>query len=553
MESFDAIVIGSGISGGWAAKELTEKGLKTLVIERGRSVEHIKDYPTALLEDWDLPFRNKLSLEDKNERPIQSSVCNQANKHFFVKDSEHPYIQENPFNWIRGYQVGGRSLTWGRQCYRFSDIDFDANRRDGVGVDWPIRYADLEKWYDYVEEYVGVSGSSESLKQLPDGPFLPPIEMNCIERYFSDKLKENYNDRKAIVARMANLTAPKKGRGQCLYRDRCDRGCPFGGYFSSNSSTLLDAKKTGNLTLITDEIVKEITFDPTSKKARGVKMINAKTKTEKEISARLIFLNASTIASTSILLNSKCTEHPNGLGNSSDQIGRNLMGHISSYGSHGITRRFLDKNYKGRSPGALYLPRYQNLDSNTEEFLRGFAFQIKGRRQNWRDKNLKGIGASLKEELFTAGFWTLYITGRGEVLPNEENRVQLSSAEKDKWGIPLVSINFSYGDNELKLIEEMKKQEEEMLSMAGFEEIRSYSGTHTPGSAVHEMGTARMGRDPRNSVLNGFNQMHDVPNIFITDGSFMTSSGVQNPSLTYMAATARACEHAVELLKNGIL
>jgi choline dehydrogenase-like flavoprotein len=546
--TFEAIVVGSGISGGWAAKELTEGGLKTLVLERGRNVQHITDYTTALKHPWEFKYRSHLSNKDLAERPIQASHCDETNKHFFVKDSDHPYVQVNPFKWIRGYQVGGRSLTWGRQCYRFSDMDFEANKKDGYGVDWPIRYKDLAPWYDYVEDYVGISGRSESLSQLPDGVFMPPIPMNAIELHLQEKVSQNYSDRVIINSRVANLTKPKNGRGPCQYRNLCSRGCPFSGYFSSNSSTLLDANHTGKLTLRANSIVKEVIYDNKQKKAVGVVVIDAITKKEINYYAKIIFLNASTIATTAILLNSVSSSFPNGLGNSSLQVGHNLMDHIVNEGTYGTYEGLKDKYYEGRSPGTIYIPRFQNLGSKTKntKFIRGYGIQGKGERENWQTKSTVGLGVSLKEQLATPGKWKIFLGGRGETLPKYENKITLDLQNVDQWGLPLVKVDFKYGANEIAMMEHMTEVGEEMLIRAGFKDVGSYRTSPSPGSAVHEMGTARMGHDPKTSVLNKHNQMHDVKNVFITDGSCMTSSGCQNPSLTYMAITARACQFALK-------
>ena len=553
--TFDAIVVGSGISGGWAAKELTQGGLKTLLLERGRNVAHIIDYTTALKHPWEFKYRSHLSNKDLKERPIQSSHCDDTNKHFFVKDNEHPYVQIHPYKWIRGYQVGGRSLTWGRQCYRFSDLDFEANKKDGHGVDWPIRYDDLAEWYDYVEDYVGISGSLESLEHLPDGVFLPPIPMNAIELHLQDKVSKEYSDRVIINGRVANLTQAKKGRGPCQYRNLCSRGCPFGGYFSSNSSTLLDAQETGNLTLRANSIVKEVIYDEDQKKAIGVVIIDAITKEEINYYAAIIFLNASTIATTSILLNSVSPSFPNGLGNSSLQVGHNLMDHVVNEGSFGTYDGLKDKYYEGKSPGTIYIPRFQNLNdtAKNKSFIRGYGIQGKGERENWQTVPTSGFGTSLKEQLAAPGNWKISLGGRGETLPNYENKITLDTENKDQWGLPLVKVDFTYGPNEMAMMEHMTKASEEVLSKAGFKNVGSYRTSPAPGSAVHEMGTARMGHDPKTSVLNKHNQMHDVKNVFITDGSCMTSSGCQNPSLTYMAITARACQFAIKQFQSNQL
>lgn len=549
--TFDAIVVGSGISGGWAAKELTEGGLKTLVLERGAD----KEFKTSSNNPWDFKYRNHLTKEELKERPIQSSHCDAGNKDFYVKDSEHPYIQEKPFKWIRGYQVGGRSLTWGRLSYRLANIDFEANKKDGYGIDWPIRYADLEKWYDYVEEYVGVSGSLEGLEHVPDGVFLPPIPMNAVEKHLKESISKQYSDRVIINGRVANLTEYKKGRGRCMYRNLCSRGCPYSGYFNSNTSTLVDANNTGKLTLRANSIVKEVLYDKNTAKAVGVTIIDAITKEEINYYARIIFLNASTIGTASILLNSVSETFPNGLGNSSLQIGHNLMDHIVNEGTYGTFNGLLDKYYKGRSPGTIYIPRFQNLgnDTQTNDFVRGYGIQGKGERENWQSKPTTGFGAELKAQLETPGKWKISLGGRGEVLPYYENKISLDKNNVDQWGLPLVKVHFEYGANEKAMMEHMTKASEEMLKKAGFENVGSYRTSPDPGSAVHEMGTARMGNDPKTSVLNKYNQMHDVKNVFITDGSCMTSSACQNPSLTYMALTARACKYAIEQFKSNII
>lgn len=553
--TFDAIVVGSGISGGWAAKELTEGGLKTLVLERGKNVTHIKDYTTATKHPWEFANGTHLTNEELAERPVQSSHCDAGNKHFYVKDTEHPYIQEKPFKWIRGYQVGGRSLTWGRQSYRFSDIDFNANKEDGHGVDWPIRYNDLEKWYDYVEDYVGISGSKEGLPQLPDGVFLPPIPMNAVEKHLKESVAKHYTDRKIINGRVANLTESKNGRGPCMYRNLCSRGCPFAGYFSSNSTTLLDAHNSGNLSLKDNAVVKEVLYDAATKKATGVRVIDAITKQETDYFAKIIFLNASAIATAAILLNSVSEHFPNGLGNTSMQVGHNVMDHVVNEGTYGTYDQLADKYYQGRSPGTIYIPRFQNLKENTDtvNFVRGYGIQGKGERENWETKAVSGIGAGLKAQLASPGKWKISLGGRGEVLPNYENKISLDHQNLDQWGLPLVKVRFEYGANDLAMMAHMTQASEDILSKAGFSAVGSYRNSPPPGSAVHEMGTARMGNDPKTSVLNKHNQMHDVKNVFITDGSCMTSSGCQNPSLTYMALTARASQYAISQFKANQL
>jgi choline dehydrogenase-like flavoprotein len=554
--SFDAIVIGSGISGGWAAKELCEKGMKTLVLERGRNVEHLKDYTTALMHPWQFPHHLRNTEQDKIDDPVQSTAYNEASRQFYVSDKEHPYIQEDPFYWLRGYQVGGRSLTWGRQCYRLSDLDFEANAKEGIAVDWPIRYKDLAPWYDYVEDFVGISGKPEGLPHLPDGKFLPPMEMNCIEDYFSGKMRSLYKDRTVTIARVANLTQGWKGRGPCQYRNLCDRGCPFSGYFSSNAATLPAAAATGNMTLLADSIVVEILYDNRTDKASGVRVINAHTQQVTEYYARIIFLNASTIATAAILMNSVSRKFPNGLGNSSGQLGHNLMDHFTGTGAIAQYEGFRDQYYSGRRPAGIYIPRFRNLepDQQRKDYIRGFGLQGSGNRFEWEEQgSVPGFGTAFKDQLLRPGPWTLWIGAWGETLPYFDNKVSLDPHKKDKWGLPILRIAFKYHSNEAAMRKDIRTSAEEMLDKAGFTNIHSYSHEAPPGSAVHEMGTARMGKDAKTSVLNGNNQLHDAKNVFITDGSCMTSSAWQNPSLTYMALTARACDFAVNELKKGNL
>jgi choline dehydrogenase-like flavoprotein len=553
---YDAIVIGSGISGGWAAMELCKKGLKTLLLERGRDVKHIKDYPTANLNPWEfkLGFNNK--LEDYIRDPVQSSAYTPADKHFYVSDAEHPYIQETPFNWYRGYQVGGRSLTWGRQCYRLSDLDFSANVKEGIGVDWPIRYKDLAPWYSYVESHIGVSGQKENLSHLPDGEFLDPMELNCIEKHLAVSIKKNEHNRLLTIARVANLTRGWDNRGPCQNRNLCTRGCPFGGYFSSNSSTIPAAMQTGNLTLRPYSIVTELLYDEQRQKAKGVRVIDALTKEVYEFYSKIIFVNASTIATTALLLNSSSGRFPNGFGNGSEQVGHNLMDHHSSAGAGGVHEGFGDLYYKGRRPSGFLIPRFRNLSDNENlNFKRGYNIQGHGERQEWSDKagGLTGFGEEFKKQLTTPGPWTIWMAGWGECLPYYKNEIRLDPVKKDQWGLPLISIKFSFEDNEHQMMVDIKNSAAEMLEQAGFKNIGSFNYNKPGGSTIHEMGTARMGLDPKTSVLNKYNQMHEVKNVFITDGSCMTSSACQNPSLTYMALTARASDFAFSELKKGNL
>ncbi len=555
QNTYDAIVVGSGISGGWAAKELCEKGLKTLVLERGRQVEHIKDYPTTNLAPWELLHRNTNTQKLKEDQHVQvRGFCNEANSHFFVNDKEHPYTQVKPFDWIRGYHVGGKSLMWGRQCYRWSDLDFEANAKDGHGVDWPIRYRDIAPWYSYVEKFVGISGSAEGLAQLPDGDFLPPMEMNCLEKHIAGNIKDKFTDgRRMIIGRVANLTRGWNGRGPCQFRNLCDRGCPFGGYFSSNSATLPVAANTGNLTLRPHSIVMEVIYDKDKKRAKGVRIIDELTMKTEEYFAKIIFLNAGTIASTYLLLNSVSDAFPAGLGNSSDQLGRNLMDHHYHVGAGGSYEGFQDQYTYGRRPNGIYVPRFRNLDEKTKQkdYVRGFGYQGgagRGRAQG------EGIGVEFKESLTEPGNWSMWLGSWGEHLPYTDNRVTLSKDKKDKWGLPLADIDCEFKENERAMRKDMKDSAAEMLEKSGLKDIYTFDDAQAnPGLCIHEMGTARMGKDPKTSVQNGNNQLHEVPNVFNTDGACMTSSACQNPSVTYMALTARAADFAVKELKKGNL
>ncbi|WP_231459347.1 GMC oxidoreductase [Pedobacter sp. Leaf132] len=553
--TYDAIVIGSGISGGWAAMELCKKGLKTLLLERGRNVEHIKDYSTAMLNPWD--FKNGMhnTISDRENDPIQSNAYDPSTKHFYISDKENPYIQEKPFNWLRGYQVGGKSLLWGRQCYRWSDLDFEANKNDGFGIDWPIRYNDLEPWYDYVESFIGISGQAEKLPQLPDGKFLPPMQLNCIEMHLADSLKKTSNERILTIARVANLTKGWDNRGPCQNRNLCSRGCPYGGYFSSNSSTIPAATATGNLTLRPFSIAAEIIYNDQLQKATGVKVIDANTNETLMFYSKIIFVNASTIPTTALLLNSKSERFPNGLGNDSGQLGHNLMDHHSSAGAYGEYDGYNNMYYKGRRPCGFLIPRYRNLKTDESlDFKRGYNIQGDGERQEWEDRQYEeGFGLDFKAKLTQPGTWTIWMAGWGECLPYYDNQISLENEKKDKWGLPLVKINFSFKENEMKMMNDIQETSAEMLRNAGFSNVSSFNYHKPGGSTVHEMGTARMGHDPASSVLNSFNQIHSVKNVFVTDGSCMTSSACQNPSLTYMALTARACDFAAKEIASGNL
>jgi choline dehydrogenase-like flavoprotein len=558
--TFDAIVVGTGISGGWAAKELTEKGLKTLVLERGRAVKHVTDYPTMTKDPWQLPNANKLSFEEMKFYPVQSRTnwVNQANKHWWVKDTENPYTEVKPFDWIRGYHEGGRSIMWGKQTYRLSDLDFEANAKDGHGVDWPIRYKDLAPWYDYVESYIGVSGRAEGLAHLPDGKFLPPMDLNCVEEDFRDKVAEKFNGRKITIGRVAHLTAAlphDPSRGICQSRNMCDRGCPYGAYFSSNASTLPAAAKTGNMTLRPHSIVHSIIYDETKGKAVGVKVLDAETKEDIDFYANIIFLNASTLGSTHILLNSISARFPNGLGNGSDQLGRNLMDHQYRAGAAAAVEGYEDKYYIGRRPNGIYIPRFRNVgDDKRTDYVRGFGYQGGASREGWgRGVKEMMIGEELKHSLETPGAWSIGVTGFGECLPYADNRVTLNKEKTDVYGLPTLSIDAEWKANEKAMRTDMKNAAAEMLEAAGFKNVNTYDNPNNIGLGIHEMGTARMGKDPKTSVLNKWNQVHEAPNVFVTDGAAMTSSACQNPSLTYMALTARATDYAVSELKKGNL
>lgn len=559
-EMYDAIVVGTGISGGWAAKELCENGLKTLVLERGRMVTHIKDYPTANLDPWDMPNNGDLTPEQKSRQEKQARTgytVRAESSHWFVDDVTHPYNETKRFDWMRGYHVGGRSIMWGRHSYRWSDLDFEANAKDGVAVDWPVRYNDIAPWYDRVEEYIGVSGENLGLSQLPDGKFEPMMQLNCVEQHFREQVAEQFEGRVVTAGRVAHITSDKKydGRSKCQFRNRCIRGCPFGGYFSSVSSTLPAAERTGNMTLRANSIVHEVIYDATTGKASGVKVIDRETKESMVFNAKIVFLCASAMASSAILMQSKSERFPNGLGNDSDQLGRNIMDHQLGVGASGSFDGFEDKYYKGRKPNGVYIPRFRNLDTNTKkDYLRGFGYQGGASRGNWEEAIAEhAFGKELKEAVLKPGGWTMGIMGFGEVLPYEENRFTLDYDNLDEWGLPTLTFDAEFKDNEWKMREDMKAQAVAMLEQAGFKNVNAYDNPGALGLGIHEMGTARMGRDPKTSVLNGYNQVHACPNVFVTDGSFMTSASCVNPSLTYMAFTARAANYAAEQLKKGLL
>ena len=553
--TYDAIVIGSGISGGWAAKELTEKGLKVIMLERGRDIVHVKDYVNATKEAWDYPHRGHATEQMKKDYPVlkRDYPLNETNLDFWVKDSECPYTEVKRFDWFRGYHVGGRSLMWGRQSYRWSDFDFEANAKDGIGVDWPIRYKEIAPWYDYAEKFAGISGSRDGLAQLPDGQFLPPFDMTCVEVDVAARIKEHYkNSRAMIIGRVANITVPHGGRPGCQFRNKCWLGCPFGGYFSTQSSTLPAAVATGNLTLRPWSIVTKIIYNKDTKKATGVEVLDAETNKTYVFNAKIIFLNASTLNSAWVLMNSATDIWPDGLGSSSGELGHNLMDHHLGVGAGGEMEGYEDKYYFGRRANGIYIPRYRNLFGDKRDYIRGFGYQGGGGREGYNHEVAEyAIGKEYKEALTEPGPWKMGIGGFGEILPYHENKVTLDKTKKDKWGLNVLAIDAEWRENERKMRIDMKNDAIEMLEAAGVKNVKGYEGDGTIGRGIHEMGTARMGKDPKTSVLNGHNQVWDAKNVFVTDGSFMTSAACVNPSLTYMAMTARAADHAVSELKKG--
>ena len=554
--TYDAIVIGSGISGGWAAKELCEKGLKTLVLERGRMVEHVKDYPTMNDDPWDMELRGGLTPEEKikHSKGIRSGFIGKDTEHFWANDEENPFTEVKPFLWMRAHQMGGRSILWGKQTYRWSDLDFEANAKDGYGVDWPMRYKDIEPWYTHVEKFAGISGEALGLPQLPDSYFLPPMELNCVEKHIKSRIESDYPGRNLIIGRVAHLTEPLNGRGKCQNRNRCSRGCPYGAYFSSNAVTLPAAAATGNLTIRPFSIVQSIVYDDQKGKATGVRIIDAETNEDIVYSAKIIFCNASALSSTQILLNSKSNRFENGFGNDSGELGHNLMDHTYRTGAMGTVEGFEDKYYKGRRPNGIYIPRYHNIDekSKSDKFLRGFGYQGGGSRAG-NPANTEAFGGEFKDNMLKPGPWEFFITGFSECLPYHENKVYLNNDVLDKWGQPTLTIDAEFKENELTLNRQAETDAVEMLEKAGLKDVVGFDNKHHMGFGIHEMGTARMGKDPKTSVLNKFNQVHAAKNVFVTDGACMTSSSCVNPSLTYMALTARAADHAVsELNKRNL-
>ncbi|MBG8553973.1 GMC oxidoreductase [Hymenobacter guriensis] len=551
--TYDAIVIGSGISGGMAAKELTEKGLKTIMLERGRNVEHIKDYVNANKNPWEFAHRGGKTEQMVKDYPVLSRdyTLNESNLDFWVKEKESPYVEVKPFDWFRGYQVGGRSLMWGRQSYRWSEYDFEANAKDGIAVDWPIRYKDIAPWYSHAEKFAGISGNRDGLPQLPDGEFMPPMEMNCVEKDVAARIRKHYKDRHMVIGRTANITKPHHNRVNCQYRNKCWLGCPFGAYFSTQSATLPAAMATGNLTLRPFSIVTKILYDKDTKRAKGVEVLDAETNQTYEYYAKIVFLNASTLNSAWVLMNSATDVWPEGLGSSSGELGHNLMDHHFRTGAYGEMPGYEDKYVYGRRANGIYVPRFRNLFGDKRDYIRGFGYQGGAGREGWsRDIAEMSIGGDFKDALSEPGQWTMGLGAFGETLPYHDNRAFLDKTKKDKWGLPVLAIDATIRENEQKMRIDMMQDGQEMLEKAGLKNVRTYNNGYNMGGGIHEMGTARMGRDPKTSVLNAHNQVWDAPNVYVTDGACMTSSACQNPSLTYLALTARAVDHAVGELKK---
>ena len=551
---FDAIVVGSGISGGWAAKELTEKGLTVLLLERGRNIEHVKDYVNATKAPWQFPHRGSKTQEMVRNYPVlnRDYPLNETNLDFWTNEKESPFTEVKRFDWFRGYHVGGRSLMWGRQSYRWSDFDFEANGKEGIGVDWPVRYKELASWYDHVEKFAGVSGSLEGLAQLPDGQFMPPMAMNIVEKDLAARLKDHYkNGRHMIIGRTANITEPLPGRTNCQYRDKCWLGCPFGAYFSTQSSTLPAAMATGKLTLRPWSIVTQVLYDKDKRRATGVEILDAETNKTYQYKSKIVFLNASTINSAWLLMNSATDVWPDGLGSSSGELGHNLMDHHLDAGAYGRVEGYEDKYVYGRRANGIYIPRFRNLFGDKRDYVRGFGYQGGAGRQGWdREIAELSIGSELRSALSEPGAWTMGVGGFGETLPYHDNKVTLDKTRKDKWGLNIPAIDAMIRDNELKMRKDMQGDAIEMMTAIGLKDVQGFDNNPVLGRGIHEMGTCRMGKDPKTSVLNKWNQVWDAPNVYVTDGSFMTSTNCVNPSLTYMAFTARAANHAVDELKK---
>ncbi|HSQ30100.1 MAG TPA: GMC family oxidoreductase [Gemmatimonadaceae bacterium] len=552
--NYDAIVVGSGISGGWAAKELTEKGLRVLMLERGQNVEHIKDYVNATKAPWQYAHRGGRTKSMEELYPVlkRDYPLNEKNLSWWASDKDSPYTEIKRFDWFRGYHVGGRSLMWGRQSYRWSDFDFEANARDGIAIDWPIRYADVAPWYDHVERHAGISGSREGMPQLPDGQFQPAMPLNCGEELVANKLRKLFDGRRRIIpGRTANATKQLPNRFPCQYRDACWLGCPYGGYFSTQSSTLPPATATKRLTLKPWSIVTEVLYDRDKKRATGVRVLDAVTEKVTDYNAKIIFVCASTINTAWLLMRSATDVWPGGLGSSSGELGHNLMDHHFRVGAEGRIDGLLDKYYFGRRPTGFYIPRYRNLFGDKREYLRGFGYQGGAGRDGWaRAVKELGVGGAFKDSMAQPGDWTIGGTAFGEMLPNHANKVTIDNTKKDKWGLPVIAIDCATGENEAKMRKDMMADMADLLEQCGVKDVHTNDDGYFPGMGIHEMGTARMGRDPKTSVLNSHNQVWDAPNVFVTDGSCMVSTACQNPSLTYMALTARAADFAVNELKR---
>lgn len=553
---YDAIVVGSGISGGMAAKELTEKGLKVLMLERGRNIEHIKDYTNAHKEAWNYPHRDLPTQKRKQEEPVlqRDYPLNESTNGMWASHQDSPYVEKKRFDWYRGYHVGGRSLLWGRQSYRLNEEDFLANAKEGIAVDWPIRYEDISPWYDYVERFAGISGSRDGLDVLPDGQYLPPIPLNVVEKEVAQRLQKAFGGTRHLIhGRSANITQPKpeQNRVNCQYRNKCWLGCPFGGYFSTQSSTLPLAMKTGNLTLRPFSIVARVLYDKDKKRATGVEILDSETNQTYVFKSKIVFLNASALNSTWMLMNSATDVWDGGLGSSSGELGHNIMDHHFRVGASAEVEGFDDKYYYGRRPSGFYIPRFRNWHDDKRNYLRGFGYQGSASRDGW-NRNIAemGIGAGLKDAIVEPGGWRIGMTAFGEMLPHHDNRIYLSKDKKDKWGLPVLEMDVEIKENEIAMRKDMKDDAVEMFERAGLKNVRGYEGDYAPGMGIHEMGGARMGRDPKTSVTNKFNQVWDAPNVFMTDGACMTSASCVNPSLTYMALTARAANYAVEELKK---
>jgi choline dehydrogenase-like flavoprotein len=553
--TYDAIVIGSGISGGWAAKELTEKGLKTIMLERGKNIEHIKDYVNANKGPWEFPHRGGRTQQMIEDYPVlkRDYPLNETNLDYWTNEKESPYVETKRFDWFRGYHVGGRSLMWGRQSYRWHDTDFEANLKDGIGTDWPIRYKDLEQWYGYAERFAGISGNRDGVPILPDGDFMPPMEMNIVEKDVAKRVKEFYKEaRHMIIGRTANITVPHNNRTNCQYRNKCWLGCPFGAYFSTQSATLPAAMATGNLTLRPWSIVTRILYDKDTKKAKGVEVLDAETNKTYEYYAKIVFVNASALNSAWVLMNSATDVWEGGLGSSSGELGHNVMDHHLGVGASGRVEGYEDKYYFGRRANGIYIPRYRNLNGEKRDYIRGFGYQGGASRSGWsRDIAEMNIGGDFKDALSEPGAWSMGMGGFGETLPYHENKITLDKSKKDKWGLPVLAFDVEAKDNERKMRIDMMNDAKEILENAGVKDVQTYTTEPVLGRGIHEMGTARMGRDPKTSVLNEWNQVWDAKNVFVTDGAAMTSAACQNPSLTYMALTARAADFAVKELKKG--